>query len=82
MKFKIAMTFLALFMLAGTDGLTTAQNTTKTTHKKTRTLSGCLQRATTPMSTSLLRRKAALGRSRATASSSAIMSVIRLRLPA
>jgi hypothetical protein len=44
MKFKIAMTFLALFMLAGTDGLTTAQNATKTTHKKTRTLSGCLQK--------------------------------------
>ena len=43
MKFKIAMTFLALFMLAGADGLTTAQNATKTTHKKTRTLTGCLQ---------------------------------------
>jgi hypothetical protein len=30
-----------LFVFAGTAGLTTAQ--TKTTHKKTRTLSGCLQ---------------------------------------
>jgi hypothetical protein len=41
MKVKIAMVFLALFMLSGTAGLATAQ--TKTTHKKTRTLSGCLQ---------------------------------------
>jgi ABC-type sugar transport system substrate-binding protein len=44
MKVKIAMAFLALFMFAGTAGLATAQDTTKTTHKKTRTLSGCLQR--------------------------------------
>jgi hypothetical protein len=41
MKVKIAMVFLALFLFAGTAGLATAQ--TKTTHKKTRTLSGCLQ---------------------------------------
>ena len=41
MKVKIAMAFLALFLFAGTTGLATAQ--TKTTHKKTRTLSGCLQ---------------------------------------
>ncbi|MCU1315624.1 MAG: hypothetical protein JWN63_946 [Candidatus Acidoferrum typicum] len=44
MKFKIAMTFLTLFIFAGTAGLATAQDTTKTTHKKTRTLSGCLQK--------------------------------------
>jgi Protein of unknown function (DUF5818) len=44
MKFKIAMTFLALFMFASTAELATAQDTTKTTHKKTRTLSGCLQK--------------------------------------
>jgi hypothetical protein len=44
MKVKIAMAFLALFMFAGTAGLATAQNTTKTTHKKTRTLTGCLQK--------------------------------------
>jgi Protein of unknown function (DUF5818) len=44
MKVKIAMAFLALFMFAGTAGLSTAQDTTKTTHKKTRTLSGCLQK--------------------------------------
>jgi hypothetical protein len=44
MKVKIAMAFLALFMFAGTAGLATAQNKTKTTHKKTRTLSGCLQK--------------------------------------
>jgi hypothetical protein len=44
MKVKIAMAFLALFMFAGTAGLATAQDTTKTTHKKTRTLTGCLQK--------------------------------------
>jgi hypothetical protein len=44
MKVKIAMAFLALFMFAGSAGLATAQNTTKTTHKKTRTLTGCLQK--------------------------------------
>jgi hypothetical protein len=44
MKFKIAMTCLALFMFASTAGLATAQDTTKTTHKKTRKLSGCLQK--------------------------------------
>ena len=43
MKFKIAMAFVALFMFASTAGLAMAQDTTKTTHKKTRTLSGCLQ---------------------------------------
>jgi ABC-type sugar transport system substrate-binding protein len=42
MKVKIAMTFLALF--AGAAALATAQDTTKTTHKKTRTLTGCLQK--------------------------------------
>jgi hypothetical protein len=41
MKVKIAMAFLALFVFAGTVGLAPAQ--TKTTHKKVRTLSGCLQ---------------------------------------
>jgi len=45
MKFKIAITSLALFMFASAAGLATAQDTTKTTHKKTRTLSGCLQKA-------------------------------------
>jgi hypothetical protein len=43
MKVKTAMAFFALFMFAGTAGLAAAQGTTKTTHKKTRTLSGCLQ---------------------------------------
>jgi hypothetical protein len=43
MKTKILMAFFALFMFAGTAGLATAQGTTKTTHRKTRTLSGCLQ---------------------------------------
>ena len=41
MKVKIAMAFFALFMFTGTAWLATAQ--TKTTHNKTRTLSGCLQ---------------------------------------
>ena len=31
-------------MFASTAGRATAQNTTKTTHKKTRTLTGCLQK--------------------------------------
>lgn len=43
MKVKITMAFLGLFMFAATAGLATAQDTTKTTHKKTRTLTGCLQ---------------------------------------
>jgi len=44
MKVKIAMAFLALFMFAGIAGLATAQGTKKTTHKKARTLTGCLQK--------------------------------------
>ena len=44
MKVKIAMAFLALFMFGSTAALTPAQDTTKTTHKKTRTLRGCLQK--------------------------------------
>jgi hypothetical protein len=44
MKVKIAMAFLALFMVAGTAGLAAAQNKTKTTHKKARSLTGCLQK--------------------------------------
>jgi Protein of unknown function (DUF5818) len=44
MKAKITIAFLALFMFAGTARLATAQDTTKTTHKKTRTLTGCLQK--------------------------------------
>ena len=44
MKVKIAMAFLALFMFACTAGLATAQDTTKTTHKKVRTLTGCVQK--------------------------------------
>lgn len=44
MKLKIAMTVVALFGFASTAGLATAQDTTKTTHKKTRTLTGCLEK--------------------------------------
>jgi len=43
MKVKIATAVIALFMFAGAAGLAIAQDTTKTTHKKTRTLTGCLQ---------------------------------------
>jgi len=41
LKMKLAMAFLALFMFA-TAGLATAQEKEKTTHKKVRTLTGCL----------------------------------------
>ena len=44
MKVKIAITSLALFLFAGTAGLAVAQDTTSTTHNKTRTLTGCLQK--------------------------------------
>lgn len=44
MNIKIVTMIVALFMLAGTAELATAQDTTKTTHKKTRTLTGCLQK--------------------------------------
>ena len=45
MKFKIAMAVIALFMLTGVADLPTAQGAKKTTHKKTRTLTGCLQKS-------------------------------------
>ena len=44
MNLKIGTGLIALFMFAGVAGLVTAQDTTKTTHKKTRTLTGCLQK--------------------------------------
>jgi hypothetical protein len=44
MNLKIVTGLVALFMFAGAAGLATAQDTTKTTHKKTRTLTGCLQK--------------------------------------
>ena len=44
MKVKMTMAFLALFLFASTAGLAAAQDETKTTHKKTRTLRGCLQK--------------------------------------
>ena len=44
MKIKIALAVLTLFAFTGTTGLALPQSTTKTTHKKTRTLSGCLQK--------------------------------------
>jgi hypothetical protein len=44
MNLKMVTGMIALFLVAGAVGLATAQNTTKTTHKKTRTLTGCLQK--------------------------------------
>jgi hypothetical protein len=44
MNIRIVTMLVALFMLAGAAELATAQDTTKTTHKKTRTLTGCLQK--------------------------------------
>jgi len=44
MKLKIVTGLIALFMFVGVAGLATAQDTTKTTHHKTRTLTGCLQK--------------------------------------
>jgi hypothetical protein len=44
MNLKIVTGVIALFMFAGAAGLATAQDTAKTTHKKTRTLTGCLQK--------------------------------------
>jgi len=44
MKLKMVTALIALFMFAGGAVLATAQDTTKTTHKKTRTLTGCLQK--------------------------------------
>jgi hypothetical protein len=45
MNLKIVTGVIALFMFVGAAGLATADDTTKTTHKKTRTLTGCLQKA-------------------------------------
>ncbi len=44
MKMKMAMAIVALFLFAGTASLAAAQDTTKTTHRKARTLQGCLQK--------------------------------------
>ena len=44
MNLKIATWMIALFMFAGAAVLATAEEPTKTTHKKTRTLTGCLQK--------------------------------------
>ena len=44
MKVKTAMAFLTLFVFAGSAAVAAAQDTTETTHKKTRTLTGCLQK--------------------------------------
>jgi len=41
---KIATGLIAVIMFASVAKLATAQDTTKATHKKTRTLTGCLQK--------------------------------------
>jgi hypothetical protein len=43
MRLKMAVV-IGLFLFGTTAGLAMAQETTKTTHKKTRTLMGCLQK--------------------------------------
>jgi hypothetical protein len=43
MRFRMAVVF-GLFLFGIAAGLATAQDTTKPTHKKTRTLMGCLQK--------------------------------------
>lgn len=45
MKVKIAMAALMFLIFTSTPRQATAQDATKTTHKKTRTLTGCLQKA-------------------------------------
>ncbi len=44
MNLKIVTGLIGLCMFAGVAGLATAQDTTETTHKKTRTITGCLQK--------------------------------------
>jgi hypothetical protein len=44
MNLKIVTGVIALFMFVAASELATTQDTTKTTHKKTRTLTGCLQK--------------------------------------
>jgi len=44
MNLKIMTWVIAVFMFAGAAGLATAEEPTKTTHKQTRTLTGCLQK--------------------------------------
>jgi hypothetical protein len=44
MNLKIGTVIIALFMFAGAAGLAAGQDTKKNTHKKTRTVTGCLQK--------------------------------------
>ena len=44
MNVKIVIGVFVFFMFMGTAGLVTAQDAKKTTHQKTRTLTGCLQK--------------------------------------
>ena len=45
MKVKITMGVVVFLMLMGAGGLATAQSAKKTTHRKTRTVTGCLQKS-------------------------------------
>jgi hypothetical protein len=45
MKLKIATAVIAVSMFTGLGGLATAQDSTKPTHQKTRTLTGCLAKS-------------------------------------
>jgi hypothetical protein len=44
MRLKMALLFIGLFLFGGAAGLAIAQDTTPATHKKVRTLTGCLQK--------------------------------------
>ncbi len=48
MNLRSSPGLIALFMFAGAAGVAMAQDTTKTTHKNTRTLTGCLQKGEDP----------------------------------
>jgi hypothetical protein len=45
MTFKNVTALFALLLFTSLTGVATAQDATKTTHKKTRTLTGCLQKS-------------------------------------
>ena len=68
MNLKIVTGLIGLCMFAGVAGLATAQDTTETTHKKTRTITGCLQKGEDANEYNFAAKDAVPGRLRATAS--------------
>jgi len=76
MKGKVAAGFIAVMMFATVVGLATAQDTTKATHKKTRTLTGCLQKGDDANEYNLTTKVVPPGRSKVTASNSTTTSGI------